>query len=345
MRATQVSRTGGPEVLEAVDLPDPVPGPGQLLVRVEAAGVNFIDTYRRSGVYPAPLPHVPGSEGSGVVVAAPVGAGGGSGGGAPSSGAEPARPAPTEGDRVAWHGAPGSYAELVLVDVAAALRVPDGIDLRLAAAAPLQGMTAHYLVTSSFPVGPGHDVLVHAAAGGTGLLLTQMAVARGARVVATVSTAHKEQLARAAGAAEVVRYTELEDLTVDLPVAVRDLTGGRGVHVVYDGVGATTFDASLASLAVRGTLVLFGGSSGQVPPFDLQRLNAGGSLSITRPSLNHHVADPDELAWRAGEVFAAVADGSLDLRVGGEYPLADAARAHADLEGRLTTGKLLLLPG
>lgn len=330
MRAIQVSRAGGPEVLEPAELPEPSPGPGQLLVEVAAAGVNFIDTYRRSGVYPTPVPHVPGSEGAGRVVA--VG---------------PDGPVPgglAVGEPVAWHDASGSYAELVLVRAAAALRVPDGVALDVAAAVPLQGMTAHYLVTSSFAVRPGHDVLVHAAAGGTGLLLTQLATARGARVVGTVSTAAKEALARAAGAADVIRYTELDDLTTELPAAVRDLTGGAGVHAVNDGVGADTFDASLASLRVRGTLVLFGGSSGQVPPVDLQRLNTGGSLFVTRPTLAHHVAEPDELAWRAGEVFGAVADGTLDVRVRARYPLAEAARAHADLEGRRTTGKLLLLP-
>jgi NADPH2:quinone reductase len=337
VRAIRVSRAGGPEVLEPTDLPDPVPGPGELLVEVAAAGVNFIDTYRRSGVYPTPVPHVPGGEGAGRVVA--VGA-------VSADGPAPdgASHGPAVGDRVAWHDAPGSYAELVLVRAATALRVPDGVDDEVAAATPLQGMTAHYLVTSTFPVRAGQVVLVHAAAGGTGLLLTQLAAARGARVVGTVSTAEKEALARAAGAAEVIRYTELGDLATELPAAVRDLTGGAGVHAVYDGVGADTFDASLACLRVRGTLVLFGGSSGQVPPVDLQRLNAGGSLFVTRPSLGHHVSDPDELRWRASEVFGAVADGSLRVRVGGRYPLAEAARAHADLEGRRTTGKLLLLP-
>jgi NADPH2:quinone reductase len=329
VRVIQAVRPGGPEVLEHTELPDPVPGPGQLLVQVAAAGVNFIDTYRRSGVYPSPFPHVPGVEGAGVVVAV-------------GDGADRHRPA--VGDRVAWNDAPSSYAERVLVGADVALAVPDGVDDEQAAAAPLQGMTAHYLVTSSFPVHAGHDVLVHAAAGGTGLLVTQMATARGARVIGTVSTPEKEALARAAGAAEVIRYTELADLSTDLPAAVRDLTGGAGVHAVYDGVGRDTFDASLASLRVRGTLVLFGGSSGQVPPVDLQRLNSGGSLFVTRPTLAHHAADPDERRWRAEEVFTAVASGALDLRVGARYPLADAARAHADLEGRRTTGKLLLLP-
>lgn len=328
MRAVHATAAGGPEVLVLRELPDPEAGPGQLLVAVAAAGVNFIDTYRRSGVYPVPHPHVPGVEGAGRVVA--VG---------------PDAPAWAVGDRVAWHQAPGSYAELVVVDADVALAVPDGLDDAVAAALPLQGMTAHYLVASTFPVRAGQDVLVHAAAGGTGLLLTQLATARGARVIATVSTSEKEALARAAGAADVVRYTELGHLPTDLPAAVRELTAGAGVHVVYDGVGLDTFEASLASLRTRGTLVLFGGASGQVPPFDLQRLNAAGSLHVTRPSLAHYASDPGERAWRAGELFAAAGSGALDVRVGASYPLADAAAAHTDLETRRTTGKLLLLPG
>ena len=327
VKAIQARATGGPEVLELVDVDDPVPGPGEVLVRVAAAGVNFIDTYQRGGVYPVDLPFVPGSEGSGEVVAL--------GDGATSL---------AVGDRVAWADAPASYAELVRVRAEVALPVPDGVDDESAAAAPLQGMTAHYLTASTFPVGEGHDVLVHAAAGGTGALVTQLAVARGARVIATTSTPEKEALAREAGAAEVIRYTELADLTRDLPAAVRDLTGGAGVHVVYDGVGKDTFEASLASLRVRGMLVLFGGASGQVPPFDLQRLNRAGSLYVTRPTLADYASNPDERRWRAGEVFDAVRSGALRLRVEHRYPLADAARAHADLEARRTTGKLLLLP-
>lgn len=325
--AIHAVRPGGPEVLRPVRLPEPVPGPGELLVEVAAAGVNFIDTYRRSGVYRAPFPHVPGSEGAGRVLA--VGPG--------TEGFAP-------GSAVAWAEAPGSYAQRVVVRADVALRVPDAVPLRTAAALPLQGLTAHYLVASTFGVEEGHDVLVHAAAGGVGLLLTQLAAARGARVVGTVSTPEKEELARAAGAGDVVRYTELDDITRELPAIVRDLTGGRGVHVVYDGVGRDTFDASLASLRRRGMLVLFGGSSGQVPPVDPQRLNAAGSVYLTRPKLGDYTADRAELAWRAEELFSDVAAGVLDVRVGAVYPLAEAAEAHRALESRRTAGKVLLLP-
>ncbi|GCE77329.1 quinone oxidoreductase family protein [Cellulomonas biazotea] len=327
MRAIVATAPGGPDVLDVRELPDPEPGPGQVLVRVAAAGVNFIDTYRRSGLYTVPFPHVVGSEGSGEVVAV---------------GADVTEVA--VGDRVAWASSPGAYAELALVAARDVLVVPDGVDDRTAAALPLQGLTAHYLVTSTFPVAAGHDVLVHAAAGGVGLLLTQLAAQRGARVVATVGSAEKERLARAAGAADVVRYRELDDLTAELPALVRDLTDGRGVHAVYDSVGKDTFDASLASLARRGTLVLFGASSGPVPPVDPQRLNAGGSLFLTRPTLGDHTATRDELTWRAGELFDAVRAGTLDVRVGATFPLADAADAHRALESRSTTGKVLLLP-
>jgi NADPH2:quinone reductase len=240
---------------------------------------------------------------------------------------------------VAWSGTPGSYAELVTVAADAAVPVPDDVSDELAAAVPLQGMTAHYLVTSTYPVRPADTVLVHAAAGGVGLLLTQLAKARGARVIGTVSTDEKEKLARAAGADEIVRYTEQ-----DVAAEVRRLTDGAGVAAVYDGVGASTFDASLASLRPRGTLVLFGASSGPVPPFDLQRLNSGGSLFVTRPTLAHHTATREELLWRATELFDAIRAGELNVRIGGRYPLAEAARAHEDLQSRRTTGKLLLLP-
>jgi NADPH2:quinone reductase len=325
MHAILATEPGGPDVLEPDEIPDPLPGPRDLLVRLSAAGVNFIDTYRRSGVYAMPFPHVPGSEGAGVVEAV---------------GREVRDVA--VGDLVAWASAPSSYAELVVVPEAVALRVPDGVTEEAAAALPLQGLTAHYLVTSTFPVLEGQDVLVHAGAGGVGLLLTQLAAARGARVITTVGTAEKEALSRAAGASEVIRYTELGDLTTELPALVRDLTGGRGVHTVFDGVGASTFDASLASLRPRGGLALFGASSGPVPPFDPQRLNAAGSLFLTRPTLGHYTATRDELTRRADELFAAVAAGTLDVRVGATYPLAEAAEAHRALEGRATTGKVLL---
>lgn len=327
VRAIVATAPGGPDVLELRDLPDPEPGPGQVVVRVAAAGVNFIDTYRRSGLYTVPFPHVVGAEGSGEIVAV---------------GADVTLVA--VGDRVAWAAAPGTYAELAVVAEKDVLVVPDGVDERTAAALPLQGLTAHYLVTSTFPVAPGHDVLVHAAAGGVGLLLTQLAAQRGARVIATVGSAEKEALARRAGAADVVRYRELDDLTTELPALVRDLTGGHGVHAVYDSVGKDTFDASLASLARRGTLVLFGGSSGPVPPLDPQRLNSGGSLFLTRPTLGDHTATRDELDWRALELFDAVRAGTLDVRVGATFPLADAADAHRALESRSTTGKVLILP-
>jgi NADPH2:quinone reductase len=327
MRAIQAREAGGPEVLELVELPDPTPGSGQVLVKVAAAGVNFIDTYRRAGIYPVPFPHVVGSEGAGEVVALGEGV--------------------TDlavGDRVAWSDAPDSYAELVPVSAERCVPVPDGVDLDIAAAIPLQGMTAHYLVTSTYPVQPSDDVLVHAGAGGVGLLLTQLVIAHGGRVIATVSTADKEALAREAGADVVIRYDQLADLTAELPKLVKDATGGKGVSVVYDGVGKTTFDASLASLKPRGMMVLFGGSSGQVPPFDLQRLNSGGSLFITRPTLGFYVATTDELRWRARELFEAVQGGKLHVRIGARYPLADAAEAHRALEGRKTTGKVILVP-
>ena len=323
MRAIQVRAHGGPEVLEAVELNDPTPGPGELLVRVAAAGVNYIDTYQRTGLYPGPTPFVPGLEGAGTVVAT----------GPDVNGA-------AEGDRVAWCDAPGSYAELVVVPAARAIPVPDGLDDQRAAAALLQGMTAHYLVTDTHPVVAGDTVLVHAAAGGVGLLLTQLVKARGGRVIGTVSTADKEKLARAAGADEIIRYTEVDDLAAE----VRARTGGEGVAAVYDAVGATTFDASLGSLRRRGMLVLYGASSGPVPPVDLQRLNAAGSVFVTRPKLGDHTVTREELTGRAGDILDAVGAGTLDLRIGATYPLAEARTAHEDLQGRRTTGKLLLIP-
>jgi NADPH2:quinone reductase len=320
MRAIVVTELGGPEVLVAAEHPDPAPGPGEIVVEAAAAGVNFIDIYRRSGVYHQPLPYVPGSEGAGVVVAVGEGV--------------------TDfavGDRVAWHDARGSYAERVAVDAAMVVPVPDGTDLIAAAAVMLQGMTAHYLCRSTFVVKQGTVAVVHAAAGGVGLLLTQMIKTLGGTVIATTSSAPKAALAEQAGADYVVGYDEFGD-TVDR------VTDGRGADVVYDGVGKATFDASLAALRPRGMMALFGGSSGQVPPFDPQRLNSGGSLFLTRPTLAHYTADRDELLWRATDVLDAVATGELSVRIGVEYSLAHAPQAHADLAARRTTGKLLLIP-
>ncbi|MBF6331023.1 quinone oxidoreductase family protein [Nocardia transvalensis] len=321
MRAIQVSEHGGPEVLKYVEAPAPQAGPGQLLVDTDAIGINFIDTYIRTGAYPQDVPYIPGSEGTGIVAA--VG------------------PDVSEfrvGARVAWSAAPGSYAEQVLVPAAVAIPVPEGVEAPVAASALLQGMTAHYLVESVYKPEPGEAVLVHAGAGGVGLLLTQMAAAKGVRVITTVSTDEKETLSREAGAAEVLRYDE------DVAQRVRALTDGEGVAAVYDGVGKATFEASLASLRVRGMLALFGAASGPVPPFDLQRLNRAGSLFVTRPTLAHYTRTRDELLWRAGDVFNGIATGTLRVRVGATYPLADAEQAHRDLEARKTTGSIVLLP-
>jgi NADPH:quinone reductase len=323
VRAIQITESGGPEVLIPTELPDPTPGPGELLVEVAVAGVNYIDTYQRQGIYPMQLPFVPGMEGAGRVREVGAGVTGFA-----------------TGDRVAWANTLGGYAELAAIPADEAVPVPDGVSDEAAVGAALQGMTAHYLLHDSHPVRAGEDVLVHAAAGGVGLLLTQWATRLGARVIATVSTAEKEELARGAGAAEVIRYTEVEDLAAE----VRALTGGAGVAAVYDGVGRDTFDASLASLARRGILVLFGASSGPVPPVDPQRLNTAGSLFLTRPKLHDHIATRDELTARAAAVYAAVAAGELDVRIGHRYPLAEARTAHEDLQARRTTGKLLLQP-
>lgn len=321
--AVVVRATGGPEVLELAQVEPKQPGAGELLVNVRAAGVNYIDTYHRRGLYPMDLPFTPGNEGAGVVAAV---------------GEDVADFA--VGDHVAWAHSPGSYAQQAVVPAGSAFPVPDGIDDETAAAAMLQGLTAHYLVTSTYPVKPGDTVLVHAAAGGVGLLLVQVAKARGGKVIGTVSTAEKEELARQAGADEVIRYTE-----VDFAEEVARITGGAGVAAVYDGVGKDTFDMSMACLAPRGMLVLFGASSGPVPPVDPQRLNAAGSVFLTRPTLAHHIATPEEFRWRCDELFAAISADRLKIRIGGRYPLADVRRAHEDLEGRRTTGKLLLIPG
>jgi NADPH2:quinone reductase len=324
MRAIQVSRHGGPEVLEIASLPSPEPGAGQVLVEVEAAGVNYMDVYARqgNGHYARPLPQVLGAEGAGRVVKV--------GGGVKGL---------AVGDRVAWKGTPGSYAEEVVVSTREAVRVPAELDAETAAAVMLQGITAHYLATATYAVQSGDTVLVHAAAGGVGQLLTQIVKLRGGRVIGTVSTDEKEALARAVGADEVVRYER-----GDFAPAVKELTGGSGVAAVYDGVGAATFDGSLASLRRRGTLVLYGAASGRVPPFDLQRLNPAGSLFVTRPSLIDYTATREELEERADDILSWVADGRLKVNIGGRYPLDRARSAHEDLEARRTTGKLLLLP-
>ncbi|OZC46261.1 NADPH:quinone reductase [Rhodococcus sp. RS1C4] len=321
MRALEIREHGGPDVLVPVDIAEPTPGPGQLLVRLEAAGVNYIDTYFRTGLYKRELPYVPGDEGSGVVE---------------SVGDEVGEF--VVGQRVAWATAPGSYAEKVIVPASAAVAVPDGVPAEQAASALLQGMTAHYLLKSTYPAAAGDTVLVHAGAGGVGLILTQLAVAAGVRVITTVSTDAKAELSRQAGASEVLKYTD------DVPARVRELTDGEGAHAVYDGVGAATFEQSLASLRIRGTLALFGAASGPVPPFDPQRLNGAGSLFLTRPTLAHHIRDRRELEWRAGEVFKAIADGILNIRVGAVHPLSEAATAHTELEGRRTTGSVVLVP-
>ncbi len=322
MRAVVVSSRGGPEVLQVADRGPVRPGPGQLLVDLAAAGVNFMDIYQREGrpPYGGELPYVPGSEGAGTVAAAGTGVSGFA-----------------AGDRVAWTGIPDSYAEQVIVPADRAVPVPDGVDLHTAAAVMLQGMTAHYLASSTYPVSRGDTAVVHAAAGGVGLLLTQMVRMRGGVVIATTSTDAKAELARQAGAAQVVGYDAFA-------AAAREATGGAGAAVVYDGVGQATFDDSLAGLRPRGYMVLYGAASGPVPPFELQRLAAGGSLFITRPTLGSYIASRDELLGRAGDLFTWISQGRLEVRIGGTYPLEAAARAHEDLAARRTTGKLLLLP-
>ncbi|MGN7148726.1 quinone oxidoreductase family protein [Arthrobacter sp. SAFR-179] len=313
-------QAGGPEVLEYTEIERPVPGPGQVLFKVGAAGVNFIDTYKRSGTYKVQYPFTPGTEAAGTVEAVGEGVTGFS-----------------VGDLVATAEGFNCYADYALVDEDAALPVPKGLDVFTAAALPLQGITAHYLMNSTFKVERGHKVLLHAGAGGVGLLLIQLLKARGAEVLTTVSTDEKEQLASDAGADHVLRYDGFAE-------RVRDITSGTGVDVVYDGVGKDTFDGSLAALRIRGMLVLFGAASGPVPPVDPQRLNSGGSLFLTRPTMGHYLRDAVERRWRSDEIFAAAADGSLKVRIGARYPLSQAAQAHRDLEGRKTTGKVLLVP-
>jgi NADPH:quinone reductase len=324
MRAIQISKTGGPEVLEFREVPTPTPESGRVLVQVEACGVNFIDVYVREGRYPAQLPFIPGQEAAGTVVAV---------------GADVPADSCKVGDRVAWCHILGTYAEYATAPVERLIKIPDDISARQAAAAMLQGMTAHYLTHSTYAIQPGDDVLIHAGAGGVGLLLTQVAKRLGARVITTVSTAEKAALARHAGADEVILYTQ-----EDFVAKVKELTGGRGVAVVYDSVGKTTFDGSLNCLRPRGLLALYGGSSGAVPPFDPIQLSAKGSLYLTRPGLKDYIFTRAELEQRAGDVLRWVSEGSLKLRLDHSYPLAEAAQAHRDLEGRKTTGKVLLIP-
>jgi NADPH2:quinone reductase len=322
MKAIQVDRPGGPEVLELVEVSDPKPREGEALVEIEAAGVNFIDIYHRTGAYPLSYPLIPGQEGAGTVV---------------KLGAGVTEVAP--GDRVAFASDTGSYAELAAVPAAKLVRLPEGVTTKQAAAVMLQGITAHYLSTSTYPLGPEDTCLIHAAAGGVGLLLCQMAKRRGARVFGTVSTDEKAQRAREAGADQTMHYT-----TEDFVAETRRLTGGEGVQVVYDGVGRDTFDKSLDCLAVRGTMVLFGQASGAVLPIDPQILNRKGSLYLTRPSIGHYTRTREELLNRTGDVLGWIAAGKLSVRIFRALPLAEAAEAHRLLESRRTTGKLLLIP-
>jgi NADPH2:quinone reductase len=322
MKAIQVKQTGGPEALEYVDLPVPEPKPNEAVVKIAAAGVNFIDVYNREGRYKLPLPFVPGQEGAGVVLAM----------GADVKSLK-------LGDRVSFTSVIGSYAEYAAVPADRLVLVPNGVSDREAAAAMLQGTTVHYLVRDSFPLKRGQTALIHAAAGGVGLLLVQMAHNIGARVIGTVSTDEKAKLARDAGADEIIQYTQL-----DFETETKRLTGGKGVDVVYDSVGKTTFEKSLNVLRPRGMMVLFGGSSGAAPPFDPIVLTQKGSLFLTRPSLNHYIVTREELLTRAEAVFEMIAAGKLKLRIEHTYTLADAQQAHRDLEGRKTTGKLLLIP-
>ncbi|MFL6052456.1 MAG: quinone oxidoreductase family protein [Actinoallomurus sp.] len=318
MRAILMTEHGGPDVLKLADVEDPQPGPGEVVIELAAAGVNFRDVYEREGVYPKDLPAIPGAEGAGRVMAVGEGV--------------------TDvevGDLVASAELRGAYAERAVAPADRVVPVPDGVAPELAAAVLLQGLTAHYLAHSTYEIKPGDTALVHAAAGGVGLLLTQIIKLRGGRVIGTVSTDEKEKLARDAGADEVIRYDDFVE-------QVRSTTGG--VPVVYDGVGRTTFDGSLASLRPRGLLALYGAASGPVPPVDPQRLNAGGSLYLTRPTLVHYVATREELLRRADDIFGWMASGELSVHVGGRYPLGEARRAHEDLEARRTTGKLLLMP-
>ena len=322
MKAIQIRSTGGPEVMELVELPEPSPGPGQAVVKLHAIGVNFVDVYHRVGIYPSPLPLVLGSEGAGEVTAVGTGVAG-----------------LRVGDRVVSSSIPGAYAEHAAVPADRLVPVPKSISYETAAAVILQGMTAHYLVNDTYPLKKGESCLIHAAAGGVGLLLVQLAKRAGARVIGTVSTEEKAALAREAGADEVILYGQ-----VDFAQEVKRLTDGAGVEVVYDSVGKTTFDRSLTCLKPRGYLVLYGQSSGKVPPFDPGILSQGGSLFLTRPSLGNYTADRAGLERRSSEIFRLTAQGKLKVHIGATFALAEAPAAHRSLEGRKTTGKVLLVP-
>ncbi|HSE26225.1 MAG TPA: quinone oxidoreductase [Pyrinomonadaceae bacterium] len=320
MKAIQVSEVGGPEALKLVDLPVPEPKPNEVIVQLKASGVNFIDVYFREGRYPTPLPFVDGQEGAGIVIAL----------GADVTNVK-------VGDRVAYTGVLGSYAQYASIPSTRLVHIPDGVSFDLAAAVMLQGMTAHYLVNSTYKLQSGETALIHAAAGGVGLLLVQLSKRVGARVIATAGSPEKTALAREAGADECINYNEQ-----DFETETRKLTDGQGVHVVYDGVGKATFEKDLNVLRPRGYLVLFGGSSGAVPPFDLIKLSQKGSLYITRPTLVNYVATREDLEWRSAEILDLVGGGALKVRIHQSYALEEAAQAHRDLEGRKTTGKLLL---
>ena len=322
MKAIQVMQTGGPEVLTVVDLPAPTPKANEALIEIKAAGINFIDVYIREGRYPSQLPFIAGQEAAGVVTEV----------GSDATNIK-------AGDRVAYCGTPGSYAEYAAVPADRLVKIPAELDFDYAAAAMLQGMTAHYLCRSTYPLKAGETALIHAAAGGVGQLLVQMCKRLGVRVIATAGNEEKANLARAAGADECIVYSH-----ADFQSETRRLTDGRGVDVVYDGVGKATFDKDLNVLRPRGYLVLFGGASGAVPPFDLIKLSQKGSLFITRPTLGHYTATQEELERRAGDVLQMIASGELKLQIHHRYPLAEAEQAHRDLEGRKTTGKLLLIP-
>lgn len=322
MKAIVVSEPGGPDELRLAEVPDPRAGPGEVVVRVVAAGVNFIDTYHRTGLYPIDFPMTPGLEGAGTVVSVGTDSG-----------------ELSVGDRVGWTGAPGSYAEQVVVPAASAIPVPDGIDVETVAAVLLQGLTAHYLATDTYPLSAGDTCLVHAGAGGVGLLLTQIASRRGARVITTVGTPAKAELSREAGASDVILYTE-----VDFQKAVEDLVGTHALDVVYDGVGKATFDKSIDLLRPRGMMVTFGNASGPVPEISPLTLMRKGSLFLTRPTMGDYLRTRAELLGRARDLFEWIRQGTLEVQIGHRFPLAAAAEAHRALEGRQTTGKVLLIP-